>query len=168
MTKKDLRKIADRPRENRRSVEYVLSLKLDIDNSEGDAAEQLKLFKKWVVETFTQWDRSILEHFLYNYNLLQDYDSTKYHLEFKVEGLTQDDSEAQLRPQILDTIDKKEDEKDKENEEDLKEKIDDSEKEDFGKHNDVGPVSLDDEIKDYEKAPEIEMKPDTQRIDYRK
>ena len=67
MTKKDLRKIADRPRENRRSVEYVLSLKLDIDNSEGDASEQLKLFKKWVVETFTQWDRSILEHFLYNY-----------------------------------------------------------------------------------------------------
>ena len=152
MERKDLRKLADRPRENRRSVEYVLSLKLDIDNSEGDASEQLKLFKKWVVETFTQWDRSILEHFLYNYNLLQDYDSTKYHLEFKVEGLTQDDSESQLRPQILDTIIQN-----KENEEESEDK-----------DNNKGPVALSDEVKDYEKTPEIEIKPDTQRIDFRK
>ena len=165
MERKDLRKLADRPRENRRSVEYVLSLKLDIDNSEGDASEQLKLFKKWVVETFTQWDRSILEHFLYNYNLLQDYDSTKYHLEFKVEGLTQDDSESQLRPQILDTIiqnkENEEESEDKDNKNDKKE-------EDFGEHNDEGPVALSDDVKDYEKTPEIEMKPDTQRIDFRK
>ena len=41
MERKDLSKLADRPRENRRSVEDVLSLKLDIDNSEGDASEQL-------------------------------------------------------------------------------------------------------------------------------
>ena len=93
---KDLRKIADRPRENRRSVEFILSMKLDIDNSEGDASEQLKLFKGWVTNTFTKWDLSILENFLYNYNLLQDYDSSKYHLEFKVEGLTEDDSDSHL------------------------------------------------------------------------
>ena len=113
---KDLRKIADRPRENRRSVEFILSMKLDIDNSEGDASEQLKLFKGWVTDTFTKWDLSILENFLYNYNLLQDYDSSKYHLEFKVEGLTEDDSDSQLRPQVLDTLDKikKDEETDKE------------------------------------------------------
>ena len=147
---KDLRKIADRPRENRRSVEFILSMKLDIDNSEGDASEQLKLFKGWVTDTFTKWDLSILENFLYNYNLLQDYDSSKYHLEFKVEGLTEDDSDSQLRPQVLDTLDKikKDEETDKE---ELTEEMDDVEPE-------VKP-----EVKD-----SVGTQPRAQRIDFRK
>lgn len=147
---KDLRKIADRPRENRRSVEFILSMKLDIDNSEGDASEQLKLFKGWVTDTFTKWDLSILENFLYNYNLLQDYDSSKYHLEFKVEGLTEDDSDSQLRPQVLDTLDKikKDEETDKE---ELTEEMDDVEPE-------VKP-----EVKD-----SVGTQPRAQRIDFRR
>ncbi len=147
---KDLRKIADRPRENRRSVEFILSIKLDIDNSEGDASEQLKLFKGWVTDTFTKWDLSILENFLYNYNLLQDYDSSKYHLEFKVEGLTEDDSDSQLRPQVLDTLDKikKDEETDKE---ELIEEMDDIEPE-------VKP-----EVKD-----SVGTQPRAQRIDFRR
>ena len=147
---KDLRKIADRPRENRRSVEFILSMKLDIDNSEGDASEQLKLFKGWVTDTFTKWDLSILENFLYNYNLLQDYDSSKYHLEFKVEGLTEDDSDSQLRPQVLDTLDKikKDEETDKE---ELTEEMDDVEPE-------VKP-----EVKD-----SVGTQPRAQRIDLRR
>ena len=147
---KDLRKIADRPRENRRSVEFILSMKLDIDNSEGDASEQLKLFKGWVTDTFTKWDLSILENFLYNYNLLQDYDSSKYHLEFKVEGLTEDDSDSQLRPQVLDTLDKikKDEESDKE---ESTEEMDDVEPE-------VKP-----EVKD-----SVGTQPRAQRIDFRR
>ena len=147
---KDLRKIADIPRENRRSVEFILSMKLDIDNSEGDASEQLKLFKGWVTDTFTKWDLSILENFLYNYNLLQDYDSSKYHLEFKVEGLTEDDSDSQLRPQVLDTLDKikKDEESDKE---ESTEEMDDVEPE-------VKP-----EVKD-----SVGTQPRAQRIDFRR
>lgn len=144
---KDLRKFADRPRENRRSVEFILSMKLDIDNSEGDASEQLKLFKGWVTNTFTKWDLSILENFLYNYNLLQDYDSSKYHLEFKVEGLTEDDSDSQLRPQVLDTLEKL-----KENEEEEStEEMDDIEPE------------MKPEVKD-----SVGTQPRAQRIDFRK
>lgn len=147
---KDLRKFADRPRENRRSVEFILSMKLDIDNSEGDASEQLKLFKGWVTNTFTKWDLSILENFLYNYNLLQDYDSSKYHLEFKVEGLTEDDSDSQLRPQVLDTL-----EKFKENEEN-------DEDESTEEMDDVEP-EVKPEVKD-----SIGTQPRAQRIDFRK
>lgn len=147
---KDLRKFADRPRENRRSVEFILSMKLDIDNSEGDASEQLKLFKGWVTNTFTKWDLSILENFLYNYNLLQDYDSSKYHLEFKVEGLTEDDSDSQLRPQVLDTL-----EKFKENEEN-------DEDESTEEMDDVEP-EVKPEVKD-----SVGTQPRAQRIDFRK
>lgn len=148
---KDLRKIADRPRENRRSVEFILSMKLDIDNSEGDASEQLKLFKGWVTNTFTKWDLSILENFLYNYNLLQDYDSSKYHLEFKVEGLTEDDSDAQLRPQVLDTLEEMKEKENEETEEELSEEMDDVKP-------DIQP-----EVKD-----NVGTQPRAQRIDFRR
>lgn len=144
---KDLRKFADRPRENRRSVEFILSMKLDIDNSEGDASEQLKLFKGWVTNTFTKWDLSILENFLYNYNLLQDYDSSKYHLEFKVEGLTEDDSDSQLRPQVLDTLEKLKENEEEESTEDM---------------DDVEP-EVKPEVKD-----SVGTQPRAQRIDFRK
>ncbi len=147
---KDLRKFADRPRENRRSVEFILSMKLDIDNSEGDASEQLKLFKGWVTNTFTKWDLSILENFLYNYNLLQDYDSSKYHLEFKVEGLTEDDSDSQLRPQVLDTLEK------------LKENEENDEEESTEDMDDVEP-EVKPEVKD-----SVGTQPRTQRIDFRR
>lgn len=147
---KDLRKFADRPRENRRSVEFILSMKLDIDNSEGDASEQLKLFKGWVTNTFTKWDLSILENFLYNYNLLQDYDSSKYHLEFKVEGLTEDDSDSQLRPQVLDTLEK------------LKENEENDEEESTEEMDDVEP-DVKPEVKD-----SVGTQPRAQRIDFRK
>lgn len=59
-----LRKIADRPRENRKKVTYMLKIGLEVDNDDGDAIDNLKLFKDWITNKFTQWDKSILEYFL--------------------------------------------------------------------------------------------------------
>ena len=46
--KKDLRVTANRPRENRKSVQYLFSVQLDVDNSCGDAIQRLEQFKKWI------------------------------------------------------------------------------------------------------------------------
>ena len=95
---KKLKKINSRPRENRKSTQFLLSLQLDIDNSSGDAIEDLKKFKEWVTNIFTKWDKSILEYFLYQYGLLQNENSDKYSLDFKVEKLLKDDTMIDAMP----------------------------------------------------------------------
>lgn len=87
-----LKKLADRPRENRRKVTYLLKIGLEVDNGDGDAIDSLKLFKNWVGDKFTQWDRSILEYFLYDYGLVQSADDDKYFLDFRIEKILEDDT----------------------------------------------------------------------------
>lgn len=88
-----LKKIADRPRENRKKVSYDLTLSLEVDNSDGTAEDDLKKFKSWVTNKFTQWDKSILEYFLYEYGMIQNPDDDKYFLDFKIENLIDDDTD---------------------------------------------------------------------------
>lgn len=88
-----LKRIADRPRENRKKVSYDLSLSLEVDNSDGTAIDDLKKFKGWVTNKFTQWDKSILEYFLYEYGMIQSPDDDKYFLDFKIESLLDDDTD---------------------------------------------------------------------------
>ena len=45
----------------------LLSIQLDVDNFHGDAINDLDKFKQWITNTFTKWDSSILEHFLYEF-----------------------------------------------------------------------------------------------------
>lgn len=92
---KRLVKLADRPRENRKKVTYILKLGLEVDNSDGDAIDHLRLFKNWTTNKFTQWDKSILEYFLYEYGLIQNSTDDKYFLDFKIEKLLDDDTEKE-------------------------------------------------------------------------
>lgn len=101
---KRLIKLNDRPRENAKEVEFLLRMSLKVDNFHGDAINDLQKFKNWVTNTFTKWDESILEHFLYSYGLLQDAEDNKYHLDFKVENLLIDDTETPLRPMVEDAL----------------------------------------------------------------
>lgn len=87
-----LKKIADRPRENRKKVSYLLEIALEVDNSDGKALEDLNLFKEWMNNKFTKWDKSILEYYLYEYGLLQNPDSDKYYLDFRIKELMEDDT----------------------------------------------------------------------------
>ena len=102
----------DRPRENFKEVEFLLRLKLEVDNFHGDAVQDLDKFKQWVTNYFVEWDDSILEYFLYSYGLLQDSDDNKYFLDFKVENLLKDDTKSDLRPMVENAIDKDEDKND--------------------------------------------------------
>ena len=103
----------DRPRENFKEVEFLLRLKLEVDNFHGDAIQDLDKFKQWVTNYFVEWDDSILEYFLYSYGLLQDSDDNKYFLDFKVENLLKDDTKNEMRPMVEDAIEDAESDKDK-------------------------------------------------------
>lgn len=92
------------PRENAKEVEFLLRMSLKVDNYHGDAINDLQKFKSWVTNTFTKWDESILEHFLYTYNLLQDSEDNKYNLDFRIENLLIDDTEVPLRPMVEDAL----------------------------------------------------------------
>ena len=70
----------------------MCKLTLNIDNDDGQALEYIKYFKEWTKNRLTQWDKSILEYFLYEYNLPQDPDGTKYNLDFHIEEILKDDS----------------------------------------------------------------------------
>ncbi len=104
MARIDMRKVADRPRENAKEVEFVMRLNLTVTNDDGDAVEQLEKFKKWVTGIFQHWDESVKEAFLYNYGLLQDSSDSKYKLNFEIDGLVKDDTQADFRPQVEDVL----------------------------------------------------------------
>lgn len=97
-------KIADRPRENAKEVEFVMRLNLTVKNDDGDAIEQLEKFKKWTTDVFQHWDESVKQSFLYNFGLLQNTDDSKYKLNFEIDGLTKDDTQADFRPQVEDVL----------------------------------------------------------------
>ena len=97
-------KVADRPRENAKEVEFVMRLNLTVKNDDGDAIEQLEKFKKWTTDVFQHWDESVKQSFLYNFGLLQDADDSKYKLNFEIDGLTKDDTQADFRPQVEDVL----------------------------------------------------------------
>lgn len=96
---KRLVKINDRPRENNKKVEFLCSLSLEINSQTGTSKEELTKFKDWVSNRFTQWDKSILEYFLYEYNLQQDPDGKKYKLDFRIQELIKDDTDENLKEQ---------------------------------------------------------------------
>lgn len=101
-----LKKLADRPRENRKKVSFLLKIGLEVDNFHGDAIQDLDKFKQWVAHTYTQWDKSILEYFLYEYGLTQSSDGDKYFLDFRVESILDDDTKEVLNPKVEDKIKK--------------------------------------------------------------
>jgi hypothetical protein len=43
-------------------------------------------------DRFPNWSQSILEYFLYEYNLSQDFDSTKYYLDVNLDSIIKDDT----------------------------------------------------------------------------
>lgn len=118
-----LKKLADRPRENRKKVEFLLKIGLEVDNFHGDATEDLEKFKQWIAHTFTEWDSSILQYFLYEYGLLQDGSDDKYYLDFRIESILEDDTQSKLNPKIEDNL---EDNVDKNNDSNKDSKLSDS------------------------------------------
>ena len=105
--KKDLRVTAARPRENRKSVKYLFSVQLDVDNSCGDAIQRLEEFKKWITTCFVNWNESMREYYLYHYGLLNNENDDKYFLDLKIESILKDDTITKVAPSIEENLKKK-------------------------------------------------------------
>ena len=74
--------------------EVVLTTKLvfeAINENEIEAKSVCKLFKQWVKEHFVGWSDTILQHFLYEYNLPQD-ERTQYRLTMQIHKILKDES----------------------------------------------------------------------------
>jgi hypothetical protein len=87
-----LKKLA-KPRTKKKEV--VLTVKYTFEvfgDNEDETKIDCKRFKQWMKDHYTQWDSSILQYFLYAYNLMQDPDDAKYKLEFHIDKILKDDS----------------------------------------------------------------------------
>jgi len=87
-----LKKIA-KPRTKKKEV--VITMKCSFvayGDNEDETKVDCKRFKQWMKDHFTQWDNSILQYFLYSYNLMQDPDDSKYELELHIDKILRDDS----------------------------------------------------------------------------
>ena len=74
--------------------EVILTTKLlfeAFDENEHSAKLICKLFKQWVKEHFVGWSDTILQHFLYEYNLPQD-ERTEYKLTMQLHKILKDES----------------------------------------------------------------------------
>ena len=108
---KRLRKEA-RPRPKSKEVWLDMRLCLAVYEDNNDlAAEVCAKFKDWARDQFSQWDKSILEHFLYEYGLSQNSTDDKYMLDFYIDKIIKDETTTPTeQEEYMESI-KKEEEK---------------------------------------------------------
>ena len=80
------------PRKKKKEVVLTTKLVFEaINENEIEAKSICKLFKQWIKEHFVGWSDTILQHFLYEYNLPQD-ERTKYKLTMQMHKIIKDES----------------------------------------------------------------------------
>lgn len=75
--------------------EVVLTTKFTFEafnDNEDEAKADVKRFKEWIKDQFTEWDNSILQYFLYAYGLQQDANDEKYMLDVHIDKIIKDES----------------------------------------------------------------------------
>ena len=78
----------------KKKKEIVLTTKLTFESFNEDeifSKTVCKLFKQWIKEHFVGWSDTILQHFLYEYNLPQD-ERTEYKLTMQMHKIIKDES----------------------------------------------------------------------------
>jgi hypothetical protein len=125
------RLIQAKPRTKKKEVVMTIKFTFEaVNDNEDEAKNDIKRFKDWMKNQFTEWDTSILEYFLYAYKLSQDDDDSKYILDVHIDKILKDDSA---------TIDEREhfqkmiDDENEKNEDEIEEQEDDIE-ENFSDH----------------------------------
>lgn len=87
-----LKKLAKmRPKKKELVLTYKFQFNVYNDN-EDDAKQDIKRFKQWMKEQFVHWPESMLQYFLYAYNLHQNHDDRKYLLEGHIDKVLKDES----------------------------------------------------------------------------
>jgi len=92
MFKRLIQKIA-KPRTKKKEAIIELRFTFEVFNDNPDEAKaDVKRFKDWLKDQFTEWDDSILQYFLYAYGLQQDPKDEKYKLEVHISNIVKDES----------------------------------------------------------------------------
>ena len=86
------RLVQAKPRKKKKEVVLTTKLLFEAYNqNDMEAKAVVKLFKQWVKEHFIGWSDTILQHFLYEYNLPQD-ERTEYKLTMQLHKILKDES----------------------------------------------------------------------------
>lgn len=119
-----LKKIIAKPRPKKK--ELVLTCKFTFEtfnDNEDEAKQDIKRFKQWMKDQFVQWPESMLQYFLYAYNLHQNHDDHKYLLESHIDKIIKDESvtidERDSFDNVLDQVEEQSEQKIKQMEDDL-------------------------------------------------
>jgi hypothetical protein len=87
-----LQKVA-KPRTKKKELVVTVKFTFEVLNdNEDEAKADLRKFKEWMNQQFTQWNSSILQYFLYSYKLQQNADDERYRLEHHIDKIIKDDS----------------------------------------------------------------------------
>lgn len=109
-----LKKIA-KPRPKKKEVVMTVKLNFEVAEDNEDYAKQDCIkFKDWVRDQFSEWDNSILEHFLYEYGLIQNSEGDKYLLDIHIDKILKDESSTeQEQKEFIEDIEEREKNKQK-------------------------------------------------------
>lgn len=102
-----------RPRPKSKEVWLDMRLCFEIFEDNDDLAKEVcAKFKDWARDQFAQWDKSILEHFLYEYGLSQNSNDDKYILDFYINKIIKDETiPASEQEKYMEEIENEENEK---------------------------------------------------------
>lgn len=91
MIKRLIKKLA-KPRTKKKEIVMSVKFCFEVFNdNEDEAKEDVKRFKQWMKDQFTEWDNSILQYFLYAYGL-EDTADEKYKLDVHIDKIVKDES----------------------------------------------------------------------------
>jgi hypothetical protein len=84
-----------KPRQKKREMQLDIEFHFEVwDDNDDKNKEDCQLFKQWMNNQFSDWEQSILEHFLYDNGLLQNTDDEKYDLTMQVGTITEEAVES--------------------------------------------------------------------------
>lgn len=91
----NIKRLIAKPRKKKKEIKLTVKFDFEVvSNDDVDAKGDIKLFRNWMSNEFPKWNDTILQHFLYQYNLSQDKQESKYILSLHTDKIISDDSSA--------------------------------------------------------------------------
>ena len=88
-----MKRLVAKPRKKKKELKLTTKFVFEVfSDDENDAKGDIKLFRNWMAKEFPKWGDTILQHFLYQYNLSQTIASPKYLLSVNVDKIIKDES----------------------------------------------------------------------------
>ena len=82
-----------KPRRKRKSVIVTMKYCLDIFDDDVIECDKIgKMFRTWMRDHFSNWDESILQYFLYDNNIHQNYNDDRLALDSHLDKIIKDDT----------------------------------------------------------------------------